>query len=114
MAESATDKQRRVWDRNAPGYDKQIAYFERVWFSGGRDWLCSRARGRTLEVAVGTGSWPPIFAAQWLLRQITKRAAGEHFTRRQLPLVKAAGFTIVETARLKAGSIERIHAVKPA
>jgi hypothetical protein len=34
-------------------------------------------------------------------------------TRRQLPLVKAAGFEIVETERLKAGTVERIAAHKP-
>ena len=39
--------------------------------------------------------------------------AGEHFTRRQLPLIKAAGFQIVETDRLSAGTVARIHAVKP-
>jgi ubiquinone/menaquinone biosynthesis C-methylase UbiE len=59
-------------------------------------------------------SWPPVFAAQWLLERITIRAAGEHFTRRQLPLVKAAGLQIVESQRLKAGTVERIHARKPA
>jgi hypothetical protein len=45
---------------------------------------------------------------------MTIRAAGEHFTRRQLPLVRAAGFDIVEVERLKAGSVERIFARKPA
>jgi hypothetical protein len=30
-----------------------------------------------------------------------------------LPLVTAAGFQVVETERLKAGSVERIYAVKP-
>jgi hypothetical protein len=49
-----------------------------------------------------------------LLERITIRAAGEHFTRRQLPLVRAAGFHVVETERLKAGTVERIHVVKPA
>jgi hypothetical protein len=34
-------------------------------------------------------------------------------TRRQLPLVEAAGFDIVETQRLKAGTVERIAARKP-
>jgi hypothetical protein len=52
-------------------------------------------------------------AAQWLLERVTIRTAGEHFTRRQLPLVRAAGFEVVEVERLKAGSVERIHAVKP-
>jgi ubiquinone/menaquinone biosynthesis C-methylase UbiE len=205
--ETPAAKQRRVWDKTAPSYDKQIAFFERTWFRGGREWVCSRATGDVLEVAIGTGgnlphypqgvgitgadlspamlniarqratnlgidaeltegdaealpfednrfdtvvcalslctipnsskaigemarvlkpggrlllldhigsSWPPIYAAQWLLERITIRAAGEHFTRRQLPLVRAAGLEIVESERLKAGSIERIFARKPA
>ena len=202
----STDKQRRVWDRYAPSYDRQIAFFERLQFGGGREWLGARVRGRVLEVAIGTGrslpfypadtrvtgvdlspemlaiarnraaeegravelmegdaerlpvadasfdtvlcalslcsipepaaaiaemrralvpggrlllldhiasTWPPIRAAQWLLERVTIRTAGEHFTRRQLPLVKAAGFDVVETERLKAGTVERIHAVAP-
>jgi ubiquinone/menaquinone biosynthesis C-methylase UbiE len=200
-------RQKRIWDKAAPRYDRQIAFFERNWFSGGREWLGERARGRVLEVAVGTGrslpyypagvtvtgielspamlaiarqraadlgrdvtlreadaehlpfddasfdtvtcalalctipspaaaigemrrvlapggrlllldhtgsTWPPLYAAQWLAERITIRTAGEHFTRRQLPLVTAVGFQVVETERLKAGTVERIHAVKPA
>lgn len=33
-------------------------------------------------------------------------------TRRQRPLVESAGFSIAEAERLKAGTIERIRAVK--
>jgi ubiquinone/menaquinone biosynthesis C-methylase UbiE len=205
--ETATARQKRVWDKTAAGYDRQIAFFERIWFAGGRQWLGERAHGRVLEVGIGTGrnlphyaadvtitgielspamlaiarqratslgrdvnlregdaehlpfdpasfdtvvcalslctipnpsaavgemrrvlgpggrlllldhigsTWPPVYAAQWLAERITIRAAGEHFTRRQLPLVQAAGFQIVEAERLKAGTVERIHAVKPA
>jgi ubiquinone/menaquinone biosynthesis C-methylase UbiE len=205
--ETPAARQKRVWDKTAPGYDKQIGFFEKIWFAGGREWLGARARGRVLEVAVGTGrslphypadvsvtgielspamlaiarqraadlgrdvtlreadaehlpfddasfdtvacalalctipspvaalgemrrvlapggrlllldhigsTWPPVYATQWLLERITIRAAGEHFTRRQLPLVTAAGFQVMETERLKAGTVERIHAVKPA
>src|SRR3954453_20174062 len=54
-AETATDRQRRVWDKGAPSYDKQIAFFEKVWFAGGREWLGARARGRVLEGAIGPG-----------------------------------------------------------
>jgi ubiquinone/menaquinone biosynthesis C-methylase UbiE len=204
--ETPTARQKRVWDKSASGYDRQIAFFEKTWFAGGREWLGARARGRVLEVAVGTGrnllhypadvtltgielssamlaiarqratglgrdvnlregdaeqlpfddasfdtvvcalslctipgpvaavgemrrvlapggrlllldhigsSWPPVHAAQWLLERVTIRAAGEHFTRRQLPVVEAAGFQIVEAERLKAGTVERIHAVRP-
>jgi ubiquinone/menaquinone biosynthesis C-methylase UbiE len=205
--ETPTARQRRVWDKTAPGYDKQIAFFEKIQFAGGREWLGARARGQVLEIAIGTGrslpcyladvtvtgidlspamlaiarhcaaglgrdvdlregdaehlpfddasfdtvvcalslctipnpraavgemrrvlvpggrlllldhigsTWPPVYVAQWLLERVTIRAAGEHFTRRQLLLVKAAGFEIAETQRLKAGTVERIHAVKPA
>jgi ubiquinone/menaquinone biosynthesis C-methylase UbiE len=204
--ETPTARQKRVWDKTAAGYDRQIAFFEKIWFAGGREWIGERARGRVLEVAIGTGrslpcypadvtvtgielspamlaiasqraeglgrdvnlreadaehlpfddasfdtvicalalctipspvtaigemqrvlvpggrlllldhigsTWPPVYAAQWLVERITIRAAGEHFTRRQLPLVTAAGFQIAETGRLKAGTVERIHAVKP-
>jgi ubiquinone/menaquinone biosynthesis C-methylase UbiE len=204
-AEAATAKQKRVWDKSAPSYDRQMRFFERVWFDGGREWLAERARGRVLEVGIGTGrnlgyypddvtvtgvelspamldlarrhaaelgrdvellegdaaqlpvedtsydtvvcalalctipdppaalaemrralvpggrlllldhvrsSWPPVYAAQWLVERLTVRLAGEHFTRRQLPLVRAAGFEVVETERLKAGTVERIHATR--
>ena len=44
--ETPTAKQRRIWDRAAPGYNKQIAFFEKIWFGGGREWIGARARGR--------------------------------------------------------------------
>jgi ubiquinone/menaquinone biosynthesis C-methylase UbiE len=203
--EAPAARQRRVWNKAAPGYDRQISFFDKNWFTGGRQWLGQRARGRVLEVAVGTGrslpfypadvtitgielspamlaiarqravtldrdadlregdaenlpfddaafdtvlcalalctipspvaalgemrrvlrpggrlllldhigsSWPPVYAAQWLIERVTSRSAGEHFTRRQLPLVTAAGFEVVEAERLKAGTVERIHAIK--
>jgi hypothetical protein len=69
--------------------------------------------GRLLLLDHIGSTWPPIYAAQWLLEQITIRAAGEHFTRRQLPLVQAAEFEIVEVQRLKAGTVERVFARKP-
>jgi len=52
--ETPTAKQRRVWDKTAPSYNKQIAFFEKIWFGGGREWIGARARGRVLEVAIGT------------------------------------------------------------
>jgi ubiquinone/menaquinone biosynthesis C-methylase UbiE len=204
--EDPTAKAVRVWEKMAPRYDRDIQFWEKVQFGGGREWIGARAKGRVLEVAVGTGrnfdfysrgvgitgvdlspdmldiarrhatdldlevdlrvaaaealpfdddsfdtavctlslctipdpaasiaemkrvlrpggqlllldhigsSWWPIWAAQRLIEQLTIRAAGEHMTRRQLPLVEAAGFDIVETQRLKAGTVERIAARKP-
>ncbi|WP_328471287.1 methyltransferase domain-containing protein [Actinoplanes sp. NBC_00393] len=204
-ASEQTAKARRVWDRSAPNYDRQIAFLERHWFTGGREWLGARATGRILDVGVGTGrnlphlpanseitgidlspemltharrraadlglradlregdaqqlpfadgsfdtvvcalslctipeprtaiaemhrvlipggrlllldhvasTWPPVRALQWLLERITIATAGEHFTRRQRPLVESAGFAVAEAERLKAGTIERLHATR--
>jgi ubiquinone/menaquinone biosynthesis C-methylase UbiE len=66
--------------------------------------------GRLLLLDHVVSTWPPVRAAQWLLEQVTGRTAGEYFTRRQLPLVHATGFEVVEVERLKAGIVERIHA----
>jgi ubiquinone/menaquinone biosynthesis C-methylase UbiE len=205
MPETPTGQQRRVWDRAAPDYDRVMAFLERVLFAGGREWLAQRARGRVLEVAIGTGrnlpyydagvsltglelspemlalaadraatlgrevqllegdaarlpfadasfdtvvcalslcSIPdpagairemgrvlapagrlllldhvdstllPVKALQWLVERVSIRLGGEHLTRRQLPLVEAAGLRVVEAERLKAGIVERLHAVK--
>src|SRR3954452_8992811 len=200
------DRHKRVWDEAAPRYDKQIAFLERHWLTGAREWVCSRAHGRVLEIAIGTGrnlpfyrpegtltgidlstemlaiarkraadlgraadlhegdaqrlpfedgsfdtvlcalslctipdpaeaigemkrvlvpggtlllvdhirsSFAPLRAAQWLAEQVTVRTAGEHFTRRELPVVRAPGFEIVETGGQKAGTVERIPSRKP-
>jgi ubiquinone/menaquinone biosynthesis C-methylase UbiE len=204
--ETPTERQRRVWDKSAAAYDRQMDRLERLLGRGDREWLGERAEGRVLEVAIGTGrnlpfytvassltgvdlspemlaiardraerrglpvdlregdaeslpvddaaydsvvcslsmcsipdqataiaemkrvlvpggrlllldhvgsTWPPIYAVQWLAERISIRMAGEYYTRRPLPLVKAAGFEIVETERRKAGVMERVHAVKP-
>jgi ubiquinone/menaquinone biosynthesis C-methylase UbiE len=51
---SETDRVRRVQDKHAGGYDRQITFFERILFGDGRAWVCSQARGRVLELAAGT------------------------------------------------------------
>src|SRR4051812_24246537 len=52
---SETERVRRIQDRGAPRYDRQIRYFERLLFAGGREWVCSQANGDVLELAIGTG-----------------------------------------------------------
>jgi ubiquinone/menaquinone biosynthesis C-methylase UbiE len=59
MAESTigaeTERVRRIWEKLAPRYDKDIKFFEKLLFAGGRQWVCSQARGEVLEIGVGTG-----------------------------------------------------------
>lgn len=57
MASIQHDPERlsRYWDKQVGSYDRQMRFVERRMFSGTREWVCSRATGQTLEVAVGTG-----------------------------------------------------------
>jgi hypothetical protein len=71
------------------------------------------APGGSLLLLDHVGStWPPIYALQWIVARVTIRTSGEHFTRRQLPLVRQAGLEVVEADRMKAGVIERLRAVR--
>jgi ubiquinone/menaquinone biosynthesis C-methylase UbiE len=58
-----TERVKRLWDRAAPRFDKSMGFFERVLFQGGREWVCSRAEGDVLEIAVGTGRNFPYYHA---------------------------------------------------
>jgi ubiquinone/menaquinone biosynthesis C-methylase UbiE len=49
-----TERVKAVQDKHASGYDRQIAFFERILFGDGRAWVCSQAQGRVLELAAGT------------------------------------------------------------
>jgi ubiquinone/menaquinone biosynthesis C-methylase UbiE len=52
---SSQERLRRYWDKHASSYDRQMGFFDRHLFGGAREWICSRASGQTLEVAIGTG-----------------------------------------------------------
>lgn len=49
------ERLRRYWDKHAGSYDRQMGFLDRHLFAGSRDWICSRAQGLVLEVAIGTG-----------------------------------------------------------
>ncbi|RYV49905.1 class I SAM-dependent methyltransferase [Pengzhenrongella frigida] len=56
MGDRERDKRlRQYWDKQADTYDRRTTWAERRLFAGTRPWLCRRATGDTLEVAIGTG-----------------------------------------------------------
>jgi ubiquinone/menaquinone biosynthesis C-methylase UbiE len=55
MPPSETERVREIQDKHAGGYDRQMNFFDRVLFAGGREWACTQAGGKVLEIAVGTG-----------------------------------------------------------
>jgi len=58
-----TQRVRRIQDKEAPRYDRQMAFFDRILFAGGREWACSQVDGEVLELAVGTGRNLPYYPA---------------------------------------------------
>jgi ubiquinone/menaquinone biosynthesis C-methylase UbiE len=56
-----TERVRRIQDKEASRYDRQISFFERILFGGGREWVCSRAEGEVLELAAGTARNLPFY-----------------------------------------------------
>jgi ubiquinone/menaquinone biosynthesis C-methylase UbiE len=50
-----TERARRIWDKQAPRFDRVMGFWEKVLFAGGREWACSQAKGEVLEIAVGSG-----------------------------------------------------------
>ena len=208
MALDATARSRRLWDRMAPRYDRDMRRLEPLLFGrDARPWVCAQAGGDVLDVAVGTGlnlpHYPPgvrltgvdlspvmlaaaakravdlgltvdlreavaerlpfddasfdtvvctlslcsvaddtaaigemhrvlrpggqlllldhvaatnriLLAPQRLWEKVTLRMVGDHQTRHPLPLVKRAGFAVTDSRRSRAGTVERVRAVKPA
>ena len=49
-----TDRVRRIFDKQAPKYDRSMARFERLLVSANRERVSSQARGEVLEFAAGT------------------------------------------------------------
>ncbi len=57
----ATERVRRLYDDAANRYDTWMPLAEKLFLAGGREWVASGARGRTLEVAIGTGRNLPYY-----------------------------------------------------
>jgi SAM-dependent methyltransferase len=113
MALDATARSRGLWDRMAPRYDRDMRRLEPLLFGrDARPSVCAQARGDVLDVAIGTGlnlpHYPPgarltgVDLSPVMLAAAAKRAADQ------------AGFTVTDSRRSRAGTVERVRAVKPA
>jgi ubiquinone/menaquinone biosynthesis C-methylase UbiE len=55
MTVSEKDRVRAIFEKDAPKYDRSMGIWERVLLGNVRAWVCARAKGDVLEIAVGTG-----------------------------------------------------------
>lgn len=61
--QNETERVRDIYNSSAAQYDRAIAFSEKLFFGDGRAWACSQARGRVLDLAIGTGRNLPFYAA---------------------------------------------------
>jgi len=61
--QTETERVRDIFDASAAQYDKGMAFTEKLFFGDGRAWACSQARGKVLEIAIGTGLNLPFYPA---------------------------------------------------
>ena len=61
VADVSVARVRDIYDASAASYDRMIRVPELLLFGSGREWATSRAAGRTLEVAAGTGRNLPYY-----------------------------------------------------
>lgn len=64
------ERVRRIMDKEAPRYDRQMNFFDRRLFTGGRAWICGGAEGEVLEIAVGSGRNLPVYPPGTKLKAI--------------------------------------------
>ncbi|MER6830427.1 methyltransferase domain-containing protein [Streptosporangium sp. NPDC000563] len=95
---------RRVFDRMADRYDDQMRVWERRLFPGSRQWAVGQARGRTVEIAVGTGLNLPLYAADVTV-------VGIELSERMLELARrrVAREGLGERVELRQGDVQRLE-----
>jgi ubiquinone/menaquinone biosynthesis C-methylase UbiE len=96
-----TDRVRRVQDRHASGYDRQMGFFERLLFGGAREWACSQMTGEVLEIAVGTGRNIPLYP-----RDV--RVTAVELSPQMLALAKARTKELVTDVDLRLGDAQAL------
>ncbi len=61
VAEDVDRRRAAYWDKQAGRYDREMDRWDRRLFGDSRPWVCGRAVGDVLEVAVGTGRNLPFY-----------------------------------------------------
>jgi ubiquinone/menaquinone biosynthesis C-methylase UbiE len=101
IPDTDTERVRHIYDDAAGRYDRSMGLAEALFFGRGRAWVCSRARGDVLEVAVGTGRNLPLYPPE-------VRLTGIELSPAMLALAQARARTLGHTADLRAGDAQAL------
>jgi len=96
-----TERVLGVYEKEAPKYDRQLRFFERLLFAGGREWVCSQAEGEVLEIAVGTGRNLPHYSGD-------VRLTGIELSPAMLEIARARARELGRDADLRAGDAQTL------
>jgi ubiquinone/menaquinone biosynthesis C-methylase UbiE len=97
-----TERVRRLQDKEAPHYDRNMEFFDRILFAGGREWACSRVSGDVLELAVGTGRNLPYYRAD-------ARLTGIELSPQMLKIAKRRAEELGRDVDLQAGDAQALE-----
>ncbi|HZA90502.1 MAG TPA: methyltransferase domain-containing protein [Solirubrobacterales bacterium] len=98
---SETERVRRIQDKEAPRYDRQISVFERILFGGGREWVCSQAEGEVLELAAGTARNLPYYPDE-------VRVTGVELSPEMLAIGRRRAEELGRDADLRVGDVQEL------
>jgi ubiquinone/menaquinone biosynthesis C-methylase UbiE len=56
-----TERIRRLYEKEAPKFDRSMGRWDRTLFAGTREWVCAQASGDVLEIAIGTARNLPFY-----------------------------------------------------
>ena len=98
---SSAESVRRHYDRRAESYDRLIGLVEKAFFGDGRGWVCSRASGEILEIAVGTGRNLPFYPKD-------ARLTGVELSPKMLAIARQRARELDIEADLRAGDAQNL------
>lgn len=97
--QAKTERVRRYYRTAASDYDMRVEFAERFMFGNGREWVCQRARGEVLEIAIGTGRNLPFYPPD-------VRLTGIDLSPEMLDLARDRAIAIGREVDLRLGDVE--------
>jgi ubiquinone/menaquinone biosynthesis C-methylase UbiE len=93
---------RRYWDKHADSYDRQMGFLDRHLFADTRTWICSKANGAVLEVAIGTGLNLPYYPED-------VRLTGIEWSPQMLALARQRAADLGRSVELRQGDAQALE-----